>query len=107
MNPIQLMYVGIILYRFMMVEVYESIDKSMKYYSSGADMPLNMWLISANTDCHAACYQKLIQDWLSVMPSGKWPNFVVSLFYNFKSLNNFKGSEQVLFCFSRLFAIRN
>jgi len=64
-------------YVFMMVEVYEPIEKSMKYYSSGADMPLNMWLISATSDCHAACYRKLIEDWLSVMPTGKWPNFVI------------------------------
>jgi hypothetical protein len=64
-------------FRFMMVEVYETIENSMKYYSSGADMPLNMLLIGAKSDCLAACHRQLIEDWLLAMPAGKWPNFVV------------------------------
>jgi hypothetical protein len=61
----------------MMVEVYETIENSMKYYLSGADMPLNMLLIGAKSDCLAPCYRRLIEDWLLAMPDGKWPNFVV------------------------------
>lgn len=67
----------------MMVEVYEATDISVKYYESGADMPLNMLLIGATPDCYAACYKALINEWFSTMPDGKWPNFVVSFFFTY------------------------
>lgn len=63
----------------MVMEVYdETLEESMKYYGSGANMPFNFGLIYVNNSCGGKCFKTIIDKWMTLMPEGEWPNFVVS-----------------------------
>lgn len=63
---------------FMVVEIYDwTFVESIKYYHTGADMPFNFNLVAVNKTCYGTCIKSLINSWLSRVPGGKWPNFVL------------------------------
>ncbi len=70
------------------MEVYDDgLKETMKYYHSGADMPFNFQFVHniANKDMteqpkgNAQDLHDLIKEWMDKMPTGKWPNWVVSV----------------------------
>ncbi|MBN3320190.1 SLC31 protein, partial [Atractosteus spatula] len=70
-------------YRFMVTESYDEgeIDKSMMYYGTPlvkeADFPFNFYLIDLPDNLSGNGAFKLVDLWMSNMPKGKWPNWVV------------------------------
>ena len=66
----------------MVMEVYdETLEESMKYYLSGADLPYNfVFLEKMKPSSGGDDIQEMIQMWFDKMPPGKWPTFVVSCF---------------------------
>ena len=60
------------------MEVYsQDTEDLMKYYDSGADMPFNFGFIAVNSSCGGTCFRDIAKTWIDVMPSDKWPNFIV------------------------------
>ncbi|XP_076830310.1 amino acid transporter heavy chain SLC3A1 [Brachyhypopomus gauderio] len=70
-------------YRFMVTESYdyEEIDKTMMYYGTRfakeADFPFNFYLLDLPTSLSGVRAKELVNLWMSNMPRGKWPNWVV------------------------------
>ncbi len=66
--------------RFMLMEVYDNtLTESMKYYDSGADMPFNFdFPMNMDATWGGNDIARSVSNWLSKMPEGKWPNWVVS-----------------------------
>lgn len=64
--------------RILITEAYASTDNTMKYYFS-ANMPFNFQLIYLENNSDSHRYKSLIGHMLDYMPSGKNPNWVVSL----------------------------
>uniref|UniRef100_A0A8C2L7Q3 Amino acid transporter heavy chain SLC3A1 n=1 Tax=Cyprinus carpio TaxID=7962 RepID=A0A8C2L7Q3_CYPCA len=70
-------------YRFMVVECYdyEEIDKTMRYYGTSyvteSDFPFNFYLLYLPDDLSGNQAKSLVHLWMSNMPKGKWPNWVV------------------------------
>ena len=65
--------------RFMVGEAYESIDTIMTYYGKNLDefsFPFNFFLLT-NTDWSGTTVNNLVDRWLSHMPVGGWPNWVL------------------------------
>lgn len=75
--------------RIIMTEAYTALDNIIKFYGdgvrSGSHVPFNFELISnVNSTSTAADYKYRIDIWMSKMPKGRQPNWVVSkiLFVN-------------------------
>ncbi|CAH1777671.1 unnamed protein product [Owenia fusiformis] len=68
-------------YIYMVVEMYDNnVTKIMDYYNSGADQPFNFGLTpprGLSNNCGGLCVKGLVNDWLTAMPKGAWPNWVV------------------------------
>lgn len=70
--------------RFMVIECYdyEEIDKTMRYYGTSyvteSDFPFNFYLLYLPDDLSGNQAKRLVNLWMSNMPKGKWPNWVVS-----------------------------
>uniref|UniRef100_A0A8C1VJ08 Amino acid transporter heavy chain SLC3A1 n=1 Tax=Cyprinus carpio TaxID=7962 RepID=A0A8C1VJ08_CYPCA len=70
-------------YRFMVIECYdyEEIDKTMRYYGTSyvteSDFPFNFYLLYLPDDLSGNQAKSLVHLWMSNMPKGKWPNWVV------------------------------
>ena len=64
----------------MVVEAYDtSMVHSMKYYDAGTDGPFNFNLVYLNAEnLSGTKIHELVNGWLTRMPPGKWPNWVVS-----------------------------
>ncbi|XP_053659061.1 maltase A3-like [Anopheles marshallii] len=69
--------------RVIMTEAYSSLDVIKTYYESstgriGSHMPFNFRLITeVDKDSTAADYVKVVQDWMSILPAGQVPNWVM------------------------------
>lgn len=71
--------------RVMMLEVYANISMTMKYYKFGANFPFNFGFITRiDQNSSAADLKDFIDTWMSNMPSGSVPNWVVSVFFFLK-----------------------
>ncbi|XP_041921036.1 neutral and basic amino acid transport protein rBAT isoform X1 [Alosa sapidissima] len=70
-------------YRFMVTESYdyEEIGKTMMYYSNDfvreSDFPFNFYLLDLPQGLSGHRAQELVSLWMTNMPQGKWPNWVV------------------------------
>ncbi|XP_013420072.1 neutral and basic amino acid transport protein rBAT-like [Lingula anatina] len=70
-------------YKLLMADVTDASEEDqMKYYGlygrDGADMPHNFGLLQKlNRNCGGTCVKEVVDDWLSNMPPGRWPNFLV------------------------------
>ncbi|XP_046720973.1 neutral and basic amino acid transport protein rBAT [Silurus meridionalis] len=70
-------------YRFMVTESYdyEEIDKTMMYYGTNfateANFPFNFYLLDLPDGLSGLRAKELVELWMSNMPKGKWPNWVV------------------------------
>ncbi|KAI1894426.1 hypothetical protein AGOR_G00115680 [Albula goreensis] len=70
-------------YRFMVTESYdyEEIDKTMMYYGTNnvkeSDFPFNFYLIDLPDYLSGEGVYHLVNLWMTNMPRGKWPNWVV------------------------------
>ena len=66
----------------MVTEMYDpELKDSLKFYSAGADMPFNFNLIELKKGAGATDIVHCINKWLTMMPNGKWPNWVVCSFF--------------------------
>ncbi|CAH0387137.1 unnamed protein product [Bemisia tabaci] len=68
--------------KVMITEAYTSLDKTMEYYKfgdkPGAHMPFNfLFITSLDGRSPAKEYQRIIESWMSGMPEGQWPNWVI------------------------------
>ena len=64
----------------MVTEMYDwELTDCLKFYHAGADMPFNFNLIRIDRETTARDIAHLVHKWLSMMPDGKWPNWVVSI----------------------------
>ncbi|XP_050420831.1 maltase 2-like [Adelges cooleyi] len=68
--------------RMFMVECYSPVDKTMQYYGNdtalGAHFPFNFFFIKDfNRQSDAKQMRNVIASWLTNIPSGKWPNWVI------------------------------
>lgn len=61
---------------------YEEIEKTMMYYGTSfvkeADIPFNFYLLDLPDGLSGSRAKELVELWMSNMPKGKWPNWVVS-----------------------------
>ncbi|XP_041867021.1 neutral and basic amino acid transport protein rBAT [Melanotaenia boesemani] len=70
-------------YRFMVTESYdyEEVDKTMMYYGTPlvkeSDFPFNFYLLDLPHNTSGTWAKHLVDLWMSNMPRGKWPNWVV------------------------------
>ncbi|XP_060896090.1 amino acid transporter heavy chain SLC3A1 isoform X2 [Labrus mixtus] len=70
-------------YRFMVSESYDyhEVDKTMMYYGTPqvkeSDFPFNFYLLDLPQNTSGLWAQHLVHLWMSNMPKGKWPNWVV------------------------------
>ncbi|KAM6956461.1 amino acid transporter heavy chain SLC3A1 [Aplochiton taeniatus] len=70
-------------YRVMVTESYdyEEVDKTMMYYGTPqvqeSDIPFNFYLLDLPQNMTGWWVQHLVDLWMSNMPAGKWPNWVV------------------------------
>jgi hypothetical protein len=67
----------------MIVEAYTTVSNTMRYYGDvnnpGAHMPFNFGLLTMlNDHSKAADFNNAVLEWIKNMPSGGWPNWVVS-----------------------------
>ena len=64
--------------RLILTEAYTSHDLTIKYYNSGSNVPFNfMFINQVNNESTAADYKNLIDKWVSAVPKGNVPNWVV------------------------------
>ena len=64
----------------MVVEMYDTtMVYSMGHYNHGADGPFNFNLIYVTNDSDALDIYRLVNSWLTQMPTGKWPHWVVGI----------------------------
>ena len=61
---------------------YEEIDKTMMYYGTPqvkeGDFPFNFYLLDLPKNMSGNWVRDLVNLWMTNMPEGKWPNWVVS-----------------------------
>jgi hypothetical protein len=78
-----------IIYRVLISETYENIEKAMKYYGNsthpGSHFILNAYLISLRQES-VSMYIELISQILAEYSSDKWPNWTVSMTINLLQL---------------------
>jgi len=65
------------LHRIMMVEINETIAKTVEYYSVGADIPFNFELFKIDPKSSVKDIHELIKNWLNGVPESKWPNWII------------------------------
>lgn len=76
----------LLLCRFMVTEAYdfEEVDKTMMYYGTDlvreGDFPFNFYLLDLPHNMSGYWTKELVELWMSNMPTGKWPNWVVSIY---------------------------
>ena len=62
---------------------HDEVDKTMMYYGSllvkESDFPFNFYLLDLPRNPSGLWVQHLVLLWMSNMPAGQWPNWVVSL----------------------------
>lgn len=68
--------------RVMMTEAYASVDTLMQYYGNethnGSHVPFNfLWIERIHNTSAADDYVGCIRDWMSALPAGRTPNWVV------------------------------
>ena len=61
--------------RLFIAEVYVSIERLMRYYAGGAQMPFNFHLLG--TPWEAEAIGDLIERYEAALPDGAWPNWVL------------------------------
>lgn len=71
--------------RIILTESYSPHDVLFKYYTSGAEIPSNFFLMPSNTKYFPHDFNREIKKWITEMPRGATYNAVVSIRYNFKS----------------------
>jgi alpha-glucosidase len=59
----------------MVAELYLPVERLVRYYGAGVQMPSNMHLIS--TPWEPAALAALIEEYEAVLPEGAWPNWVL------------------------------
>jgi alpha-glucosidase len=59
----------------MVGEIYLPVERLVRYYGAGVQMPSNMHLIS--TRWEPAALAALVEEYEAVMPEGAWPNWVL------------------------------
>ncbi|XP_051506922.1 neutral and basic amino acid transport protein rBAT-like isoform X2 [Myxocyprinus asiaticus] len=70
-------------HRLMVIESYdyEEVEKTMRYYgtryATESDFPFNFYLLYLPDDLSGNKAKELVDFWMSNMPEGKWPNWVV------------------------------
>uniref|UniRef100_A0A3B4AIN6 Amino acid transporter heavy chain SLC3A1 n=1 Tax=Periophthalmus magnuspinnatus TaxID=409849 RepID=A0A3B4AIN6_9GOBI len=70
-------------YRFLVIESYDyhEIEKTMMYYSTPlvkeGDFPFNFYLLDLPQNTSGFWVKHLVDLWMSNMPKGQWPNWVV------------------------------
>uniref|UniRef100_A0A1A8IX68 Amino acid transporter heavy chain SLC3A1 n=1 Tax=Nothobranchius kuhntae TaxID=321403 RepID=A0A1A8IX68_NOTKU len=70
-------------YRFMVTESYDyqEVDKTMMYYGTPllkeSDFPFNFYLLDLPQNISGWWAKHLVDLWMTNMPRGKWPNWVV------------------------------
>ncbi|MEQ2222195.1 hypothetical protein ILYODFUR_023534 [Ilyodon furcidens] len=75
--------VFVLLCRFMVTESYdyEEVEKTMMYYGTPlvteSDFPFNFYLLDLPHNTSGWWAKHLVDLWMSNMPRGKWPNWVV------------------------------
>ena len=64
--------------RFMVGEAYDGIETVMKYYGNGDEFqfPFNFFLLG-NSEWTGTRVSRIVSDWLTNMPEGAWPNWVL------------------------------
>jgi len=68
----------------METEVYDTVDVVVRYYGTDlvkeADFPMNFQLIDLGDGMAwtAETIEDTIMEWMTKMPEGRWPNWVVS-----------------------------
>lgn len=66
-------------FSYCIVELYDrTMDHQMKFYHYGADGAFNFNLVEVTSEMNALDIFQLVDGWLTKMPKGKWPNWVVS-----------------------------
>ena len=86
--------------RFMGTEASaENIEKTMMYYGlpfiQEADFPFNKYFSTLDTLSGHAVYE-VITSWMENMPTGRWPNWMVSLVRSTQRLSHLLNSH--LYC---------
>ena len=61
--------------RLFIAEVYVEIERLMRYYAGGAQMPFNFHLLS--TPWEAEAIGELVERYEAALPDGAWPNWVL------------------------------
>ena len=61
--------------RLFIAEVYVSIERLMRYYAGGAQMPFNFHLLG--TPWEAEAIGDLVERYEAALPEGAWPNWVL------------------------------
>jgi alpha-glucosidase len=61
--------------RLFIAEVYVSIERLMRYYAGGAQMPFNFHLLA--TPWEAEAIGELVERYEAALPEGAWPNWVL------------------------------
>ncbi|XP_058791295.1 maltase 1-like [Phymastichus coffea] len=81
--------------KFMILEAYTSITKSMQFYEVGAN-PFNfMFIASLNNGSSAQDFKRLINGWMNAIPKGKVANWVVGNHDNHRVASRFgTGSDR-------------
>jgi alpha-glucosidase len=78
--------------RVIMTEIYSKINFVMEYYGNetheGAHMPFNFqFILNLNKESNADDYKRLSDLWMTNMPKGRTPNWVVSAQIKFEKKN--------------------
>lgn len=61
-----------------MTEAYTSLENTVKYYKFGSHVPFNFKFTDVNNVSKAMDFKRIIDVWMSQMPNGESPNWVVS-----------------------------
>ncbi|XP_071871306.1 alpha-glucosidase [Bombus fervidus] len=76
--------------RLILTEAYTNHERTIKYYSSGSNVPFNfMFIMDLNNRSTAADYKNLIDKWVNTVPSGSVPNWVVGNHDNHRVASRF------------------
>ncbi|XP_043587747.1 alpha-glucosidase-like [Bombus pyrosoma] len=76
--------------RLILTEAYTTHERTIRYYDAGSNVPFNfMFITSLNNGSTAADYKNLIDKWVSTVPSGNVPNWVVGNHDNHRVASRF------------------
>ena len=77
-------HLQILFFRYMATEAFDPTHvHCMKYYHYGSDVPFNFDLTFVKKDTDGLDIHRIVDAWLSNLPEGKWPNWVVRRLLNF------------------------